>query len=131
MNDLSGLASAMINMGEKVAPKPGEVMYGTVSGLSPMEIELDNKGGKLSEPFLVLSKLCKRFEITSVVHTHSYFDSDTGDNAGGSETRTTEQARQTTLIWPGLRVGERVILLSFSRGQRFYVDKLEKWDNEV
>lgn len=43
----------------------------------------------------------------------------------------TNDALTELLIWPGLSVGERVILLSFNDNQRYFVERLEKLSNEV
>lgn len=92
--------------------------YGTVTSVIPLVITRDD-GAALTAGFLVLSKLCKPLTITTASHTHTIPD-------GKASTEL-----QQLQIWPGLSVGEKVILLSFSNNQKFFVEKLERWENEV
>ena len=81
----------------KNAGSISELTYGTVSSVSPLVITRDN-GINLTSGFLVLSKTCRALSV---------------------------QIQGVPVeIWPALTVGEKVILLSFSSGQRFFVERM-------
>lgn len=72
-----------------------DILYGKVISLSPLTIEVDNRF-EIDEEFLILSTLVKKKEITLQDDTN-------------------------VVLWNDLSVGENVILLRHSGGQRFYV----------
>lgn len=72
-----------------------DILYGEVISLSPLTIEVDNRF-EIDEEFLILSTLVKKKEITLQDDTN-------------------------VVLWNDLSVGENVILLRHSGGQRFYV----------
>jgi hypothetical protein len=117
--------------------KPSGIFYGTVLSASPLQIQLDQKT-LLGAEFLVLSTLVRDFTVNMTVdhftetegeHTHQYFDSDTGQGASGSQTRTSDptthlhayKGMKSFTVRLGLKVGEKVILLRVQGGQQFLV----------
>lgn len=72
-----------------------DILYGKVISLSPLTIKVDNRF-EIDEEFLILSTLVKKKEITLQDNTN-------------------------VVLWNDLSVGENVILLRHSGGQRFYV----------
>jgi len=88
-----------------------ELSYGTVTSVNPLVITRDG-GAVLTAGFLVLSKMCKPYFITTAMHTHIIPD---------GEASTELQILQ---LWPGLSVGEKVILLSFNNSQKFFVERM-------
>jgi len=118
------LFDVMNNVGSHAgAQVASELAYGIVTSVDPLIIkrEGDTDRAPLTAGFLVLSKMCQKFEITTASHEHIVIS-----NSGTTDTRL-----KTLLIWPGLQIGERVILLSFNSGQKFFVEKLERWTNEA
>lgn len=89
--------------------------YGTVININPLIITREGEDSRvpLTAGFLVLSRICKPFSISTAIHFHE-------TPAGTSSTEL-----ETLLIWPGLSIGERVILLSFDGDQKFFVERIE------
>ena len=117
--------------------KPSGVFYGTVVSASPLQIQLEQKI-ILGSEFLILSSSVRDFTVTMTVdhqtdveseHTHQYFDSDTGQGASGSTTRTSSptthlhsySGTKTFKIHLGLKTGEKVVLMRVQGGQQFIV----------
>jgi hypothetical protein len=117
--------------------KPSGIFYGTVLAASPLQVQIDQKM-TLGAEFLVLSSLVQDFTVSMTVdhqtevegaHTHQYFDSDTGQDASGSLTRTSDPAThlhgykgtKAFRVHLGLKAGEKVILIQVQGGQQFLV----------
>lgn len=79
-----------------------ELSYGTVTSINPLKITRETESGRTeyTAGFLVLSRTCK--ELTA-------------------QTATSGEIVQ---VWPGLSVGEKVILLSFNGNQKFFVERM-------
>ena len=88
-----------------------ELSYGTVKSAAPLVITRDG-GADLTSEFLVLSKTCKPLSISTATHTHTIPE---GEASTGL---------QSLLIWGGLSVGEKVMLLSFNNSQKFFVERI-------
>jgi len=76
-----------------------ELSYGTVTSVNPLVITRDG-GAALTAGFLVLSRTCKELTVQ------------------------TETSGETVRVWPGLSIGEKVILLSFNSSQKFFVERM-------
>ncbi len=117
--------------------KPSGIFYGTVLATSPLQVQLDQKM-TLGAEFLVLSSLVQDFTVSMTVdhqtevegaHTHQYFDSDTGQGASGSSTRTSDptthlhgyKGTKAFTVHLGLKAGEKVILMRVQGGQQFLI----------
>ena len=89
------------------------ISYGTVTSISPLVITRETENGRvpLSGDLLVLSRTCKPLTITAAEHTHTI------------PTGTASMELQELIIWPGLSVGEKVILISFNGNQRYLVER--------
>ena len=119
------------------ASKPSGIFFGTVLSASPLQIQLDQKL-TLGAEFLILSSLVQDFTVSMTVdhqtnieseHTHQYYDSDTGQGASGSTTRTSDptthlhgySGTKAFSVHLGLKAGEKVILMRIQGGQQFLV----------
>lgn len=119
------------------ASEPSGIFFGTVLSASPLKIQVEQKM-TLGAEFLVLSTLVQDFTVNMTVdhkteaeteHTHEYFDSDTGQGASGSQTRTSDptshfhefKGTKSFQVHLGLKAGEKVILLRVQGGQQFIV----------
>jgi len=117
--------------------KPSGIFFGTVVSSNPLQIQVDQKL-TLDADFLILTSLVKDFTVDMTVnhstdpetaHTHGYFDSDTGEGASGSSSRSTAATshlhtytgRKSFTIHFGLQAGEKVILMRVQGGQQFIV----------
>ena len=119
--------------------KPAGVFFGTVTGADPLRITVDQRLALEAAQLTlarnvtdhVLEMTVEHWSEDETEHTHGYYDSDTGDNAGGSGTRTTSavshsheyKGRKSFLVHGGLTEGERVVLMRMQGGQKYLV-----WD---
>jgi hypothetical protein len=96
------LLSVMTSVGNDSASViQSEIYSGTVTSISPLSITYmdgESKQVTLPESLLILSSTCR--------------------------TKTIIVSGTIVQLWNNLQVGERVTLLSFNRGQRYYVDRV-------
>lgn len=85
-----------------------DLLFGTVSSISPLKIKIDNRY-EITQEFIILSALCKQTVISVPAHSHSYSEGQTGT------------ALTSITLWRGLQTGDRVRILRFNKGQSFYV----------
>ena len=126
------LLDAMNGAGARASEQTAaKLAYGTVASINPLAITRDGEADSapLTEEFLVLSVTCKPFSINTAVHSHSVPQVAT-EVAGVLEPHAhsvpeniTAPSLNSLVIWSGLRVGERVVLLSFNQNQRFFVER--------
>lgn len=94
---------------------PVAILFGTVSKVSPLEIEVHDKL-KLTEDFLVLTERVTRYEV-NIEHNHAL-------SIDGSKVNT-EMALKDLLtkkpIRTGLIKGDKVVLVQVQGGQKFVV----------
>ncbi len=138
-------------LGAVGAAKPTQICFGTVTGVSPLEITVDN-ALTLPADCLILTRMVTEHTIDMTVdhmtensldmdmtHRHSYSgETDTGgepphthsylgetDNALGVNLNHTHayKGRKTFLVHAGLVMGEKVLLLRVQGGQKYVV-----WD---
>lgn len=101
-----------------------DLVFATVIGVKPMTIKLED-GSIIPETFIVLSPLAQEFRINTL-HKHKYSGT-TSDTATYSDV--TERAGAgfpiedsgDLLVWRGLNIGDRVIVLKTSGGQKYYI----------
>lgn len=120
------------------ANKPVEVCFGNVISASPLKILVEQKL-TLGENQLVLTKAVTDHWVDIEVnhftvnddfmipdHTHRIFDTYTGGGScdtGNLDTTHKHgyKGRKKIMIYNGLKVGEKVLLIRFDKGQRFVV----------
>lgn len=116
-----------------------DIVFGTVVKESPLEIQID-QNFTLTEPFLILSNMVKDHEVDIQVslktnndnymipdHTHT---GNMGSPTDGGTLDTTHlhdvQGRKKIIMYYGLKLNEKVILLKMQGGQRYLVlDRVE------
>ena len=125
-----------------------DILYGTVSKVSPLEIAVDQKL-ILTEPFLVLTNMVKDHYVDVTVsmqtendkflikdHTHPYEDTQPNGQPVIKATQTTldldvthkHEIKHTIKMLKhyGLKVGEKVILVRMQGGRKYLVlDRIE------
>lgn len=112
------------------ASKPSGIFFGTVTSVSPLKIQVEQKM-TLGIEFLVLSSLVQDFTVSMTVdhqteaeteHTHAVHDTYSG---GGSSDPTDHlheyKGTKSFRVHLGLKAGEKVILLRVQGGQQFIV----------
>jgi len=90
---------------------PTDFIFGTVTSLNPLVIKPDNNK-PITQDFLILSALCRRFDTGNLVHLHL------AERGSGEET---DDRLVTVMVWRGLIVGDRVRMLQCCGGQKYYV----------
>ena len=90
------------------------ISYGTVTSIAPLVITRETENGRvpLTAGFLVLARTCKPLVIKTAEHTHTI------------PTGTASTELQELVIWEGLAVGEKVILISMNGAQKFFVERM-------
>lgn len=130
------LVAMMKEAGRNGIPKTTltDLVWGDVVSIAPLKVQVKNEPKLLlTEAFLILSPLCiaKTFTIPAwnanneSVHTHQYQD----DNGTSTVTKTSAAgsdhghtiSQHTVTVWRGLEVGDTVVMLRVSGGNKFYV----------
>lgn len=95
------------------AGNPVTVMFGSVTKINPLEVNVDQRFN-LDEDFLIVPASLTRYEI-DLKHKHN--------TTGGP---TEEALTEKIVIREGLKVGDSVLLLRVQGGQKYVV-----WDKVV
>jgi len=90
------------------AQQLADVLFGTVTKATPLEVMVDDKT-KLTGAFLIVPEHMTKYEI-DVQHTHAY--------SGGT---TAPALPQKLLIRRGLEVGDKVVLVQAQGGSQYVV----------
>lgn len=114
-----------------------DIVVGEVTSIEPLKIKVDNR--EYSETFLKVGALCKETHITTPAflkssHTHVVPFTKTEMSLPGPhdhdvlarQTGDSEEADYDVMLWRGLEVGDRVLMLKVARGQKFYVLQREE-----
>ncbi len=100
--------------------KPVAVVFGTVVGVKPLRIEVEQKL-TLSEAQLVLCRGVKDFEVEmSVDHITEDISGGSGDSAFASHNHG-YTGRKKFIVHNNLALGEVVVMLRVQGGQKFLV----------
>lgn len=109
--------------------KPMEILFGTVVGLSPLSIQVEQKL-VLGEQQLILSRNVTDYSLEMTVsheteqdsHNHHILDTYSGGGESSVESHCHGYVgRKIFLVHNSLLEGERVILLRLQGGQKFLV----------
>lgn len=117
------------------ASKPADMVFGKVISTSPLKIKVDQKL-ILTSAQLVLTRSVTDYRLsvtlnhTTEEHTHTHIISDTY-SGGGSASKEKHyhdiKGKKEVLIHGALEVGEEVILMQLSGGQKYIViDRIGK-----
>ncbi len=96
------------------ASKPSEICFGVVTGISPLKILVEQKM-TLGEAQLILTKAVTDYWVDIEVN-HYVLDRDLDPTH-----KHTYKGRKKIMIYNGLLVGEKVVLLRLQGGQQFIV----------
>ena len=117
------------------ATKPVEVVFGKVTSVSPLQINVEQKM-TLGKAQLILSRNVTEHVIEMTVnhvtenHTHTHVIHDTYTDGGSAENHTHNHAytgRKKFTVHNGLVVGDEVILIRQQGGQKYIVmDRIGK-----
>ena len=127
-----------INQAGNDASQPCDMLVGTVTAASPLEISVDTTQATLRKEVLILTEPVIEKKIVLAKHKHmtkpgvlEHSHPTVGSSLSGSYETTEEhsiltcyengKALPTWLIQRALAVGDKVLLLSVQHGQRFIV----------
>lgn len=134
MGDGHRLAEAMRQAGRTPQNEVVDIIEGEVTSVSPLKVKVDNR--ELTEAFLILGALVKETHIYTpyiIKHNHKHVVPTTSTQPAGEGPHThVISARDTDpvkphaddfdiMLWRGLRVGDKVMMLKVGRGQRYYI----------
>lgn len=106
-----------LGVGAVDAGNPVTVMFGSVTKINPLEVNVDQRF-TLDEDFLIVTERLSKYEI-DLKHNHSYTDD-------GAQVATGDALITKIVIRDGLKVGDKVLLLRMQGGQKYIV-----WDRVV
>ena len=121
MGDFSGILDVVKQAGKNAtnAEYPVAVMFGTVTSVSPLEIEIEQKM-TLDKARLILSRNVTDHTVEMTGNYTTENDFDVGMH------RHAISGKKSHLVHNGLKIYDEVILLRVQGGQRFIVlDRLE------
>lgn len=100
--------------------QPTDIYFGTVTGVSPLEITLDQKT-VLTAPFLVLCRNVTEFTLDETVN-HLVEKYQGGSHDPSFQAHDHQYAgRKPFTLHLGLTLGEKVVLLKQQGGQKFLI----------
>lgn len=119
MSDGHRLAQLMREAGRTPQNELVDIVVGEVTSVEPLKIKVENR--ELTETFLILGALCKETRISGEAftipsHTHAI---------AGSESEPAHSTPTDVLLWRGLIVGDRVLMLKVGRGQKYFIMQRE------
>lgn len=94
------------------ASNPVSVLFGEVLSSDPLSVKVDQRF-TLTADFLLVPASLVRLEI-DLKHRHSYTDD-------GSSRSTSAALEEKIVINPGLKTGDKILLLRVQGGQRFVI----------
>lgn len=94
------------------AGNPVNILFGTVTKASPLEVNVDQRF-TLTEEFFIIPERITRYEV-DLKHTHQYTDD-------GSDMTTAEALPVKIIIRSGLQVGDKVLLCRVQGGQQYVI----------
>ena len=95
------------------ADDPAEVIFGIVTGVSPLAVSVDQKM-TLQAPILILTNNVRDYVVDIEVSWQTGLGGDPIHNHSIS-------GRKTVTVRNGLKIGEKVILLKMQGGQKYIV----------
>lgn len=120
MSDAHRLAQLMREAGRTPQNEIVDIVVGEVTSVKPLRVKVENR--ELTESFLVVGALCKETHINSAAftvpsHTHE---------VSGTQSTANTSIPTDVMLWRGLRIGDRVLMLKVSRGQKYYIMQREE-----
>lgn len=102
-----------------------DLRVGTVTNVSPLQIRLSVQMAPLEKSVLLLTSEVVEKKIPVLSHSHSYSEGTTGSALNGlacyENGKPLPVQEGYIILNPGLKVGDRVLLLKVQRGQKFIV----------
>ena len=121
MSDGHKLAKLMREAGKQPQNEVVDIVVGEVTSTKPLKVKIENR--ELTKAFLIVGALCQETKIDSsafTIPTHTHRLSETAVTGDSKSTPT------QVILWRGLRVGDRVLMLKVGRGQKYYILQREE-----
>lgn len=120
MFEAERLLEIIKSMIQQYKPTTTDLVVGTVVSVSPIAVMVDNV--VIPREFLFVGFACKetwipKKYIDEPPHTHEYHH--------GTTSAEISQIQQI-MLWRGLRVGDKVIMLKCAEGQKYYILQREE-----
>lgn len=134
MSDGHRLFQAMQKAGRTPQNEVVDMVVGEVTSIEPLKVKTDNI--ELSESFLIVGAMCMETHIYTsqiIKHHHRHVVPATSTQPAGEHTHSHSiSARDTNpvtphdddydiMLWRGLQVGDKVLMLKIGRGQKYYI----------
>lgn len=130
MSDGHRLVQAMRRAGQTPQNEVVDLILGEVTSIKPLKVKIENR--ELTETFLVVGALCKETRLTDPAftvptHTHTVPSHATESaeshqhSVGSQSTSEAASVPSDLVLWRGLRVGDKVLMLKVGRGQKYFV----------
>lgn len=150
-NEINAMIEAIAGHTLSQMPKGDGMTFGTIKSLNPLSIRVDNYNFDLPEEFFFLGQWCRPFRVT-MPHKHEYngntkmaagpaphiheIDQQITENLHEKKDESSDEGYKQDYveveIIPKLAVGDRVLLLAFNGGQKYYVaeriERTDMWD---
>lgn len=132
MSDGHRLAQLIREAGKTPQNEVVDIVIGEVTSVQPLKIKVESR--ELTESFLILGALCKETHIYTdhikkLDHRHTVPATSTqsaGEHSHSISARNTDPVSPIDgdydiMLWRGLKVGDKVLMLKVGRGQKYYV----------
>ena len=122
MSDGHRLAQLMREAGKQPQNEIVDIVIGQVTSVKPLRVLVENR--ELTESFLILGALCKETHISSAAFTipnHQHIITSEGATQSSLVVEPSKSTPTDVLLWRGLRVKDKVLMLKVGRGQKYYI----------
>lgn len=135
MSDGHRLAQLMREAGKPPQNQIVDIITGEVTSVKPLKVKIENR--ELTSSFLILGALCQETHIYTdnikkYKHVHSVPAVSTSSadehshNVSQRDTLEPVQGDFDIMLWRGLRIGDRVLMLKVGQGQKYYIIQREE-----
>lgn len=129
------LAQLMREAGKTPQNQIVDIIIGEVTSIKPLRIKVENR--ELTESFLIVGALCQETHIYTdnikkLDHSHSIPATTTESASVGDSSHSHSISKRSTeskllesdfdiMLWRGLKVGDKVLMLKVAQGQKYYI----------
>lgn len=129
------LAQLMRQAGKTPQNQVVDIIVGEVTSVKPLKVKVENR--ELTESFLIVGALCRESHIYTdnvkkLNHSHSILEMSTQSASAGDSSHShyiskhitdskPEECEFDILLWRGLKIGDKVLMLKVAQGQKYYI----------
>ena len=119
MSDGHRLAQLIREAGKTPQNEVVDIVMGEVTSVNPLKVKVESR--ELTQSFLIVGALCKETRINSSAFNMPSHQHTTSNGPTGA----TKTVPTDVLLWRGLMVGDKVLMLKVGRGQKYYIIQRE------